>query len=521
MVRADADRLAQIVANLVDNALKYARTSVTVSTSRSGAEAVLTVDDDGPGIATEDLPHVFERLYVSRHDPVRRETGSGLGLAIVHELVAAMSGTVVTETAPSGGARMVVRLPVPESLRTTEGEIWIVRSSNPTCSLSAPVSPACMPCTGSANSASRYRRSKRAPTSAARGTGIVTPARVATCRVSNIRTASRRSSSRSGIGRRCSPRRTTSCDTRITSPTNSICGATCNSTRASSKVEWQDDTRHWRLTSEAGETFEAPFCVMATGCLSVPVEPKIPGAERFRGEVYHTGRWPHEPVDLTGKRVGVIGTGSSGVQAIPELARQSAHLTVFQRTPVYTVPANRKRMREAVQQEFRDNYRQIREMQQKNAGGVSNFRPRKSVRRGDSVPADVTRPSDITLPSDAGVPNRLLDLTPEQREQAMERFGLGALLAFRDVYTNVEANEIANELYRDTVRTMVRDPDTAEHLLPKTYGLGCKRQVLDRDYYDTFNRDNVTLVDLMRDADRDDHRIGHSHQRRATTSSTC
>ncbi len=262
------------------------------------------------------------------------------------------------------------------------------------------------------------------------------------------------------------------------------------------KVEWQDDARRWRLTSEAGETFEAPFCVMATGCLSVPVEPKITGAERFRGEVYHTGRWPHEPVDLTGKRVGVIGTGSSGVQAIPELARQSAHLTVFQRTPVYTVPANRKRMREAVQQEFRENYRQIREMQQKNAGGVSNFRPRKSVRRGESM-ADVTRPSDITLPSEAGVPNRLLDLTPEQREQAMQRFGLGALLAFRDVYTSTEANEIANTLYRDTVRTMVRDPDTAEHLLPKTYGLGCKRQVLDRDYYDTFNRDNVKLVDLM------------------------
>lgn len=263
------------------------------------------------------------------------------------------------------------------------------------------------------------------------------------------------------------------------------------------KVEWQDATRRWRLTSEAGETFEAPFCVMATGCLSVPIEPKIAGAQRFRGEVYHTGRWPHEPVDLAGKRVGVIGTGSSGVQAIPELARQCAHLTVFQRTPVYTVPANRKRMREAVQQEFRDNYRQIRAMQQKNAGGVSNFRPRKSVRRGDGVTADVVRPSDIAVPSEAGVPTRLLDLTQEQREQALARFGLGALLAFRDVYTSTEANEIANELYRDAVRTMVRDPETAEHLLPKTYGLGCKRQVLDRDYYDTFNRDNVKLVDLM------------------------
>jgi signal transduction histidine kinase len=111
VVRADPDRLAQVVANLVDNALKFARTSVIVSTSRSGPEAVLTVDDDGPGIATEDLPHVFERLYVSRHDPVRRETGSGLGLAIVHELVVAMDGTVAAETAPTGGARMVVRLP--------------------------------------------------------------------------------------------------------------------------------------------------------------------------------------------------------------------------------------------------------------------------------------------------------------------------------------------------------------------------------------------------------------------------
>jgi cation diffusion facilitator CzcD-associated flavoprotein CzcO len=261
------------------------------------------------------------------------------------------------------------------------------------------------------------------------------------------------------------------------------------------KVEWQDDAQRWRLTSDAGDTFEAPFCVMATGCLSVPIEPNIPGAGRFRGEVYHTGRWPHEGVELTGKRVGIIGTGSSGVQAIPELARQAAHLTVFQRTPVYTVPANRKRMRAAVQQEFRANYRKIREMQQHNPGGISNFRPRQSVRRGDDA-GDVTMPTDVGMPGGAGVPNKLLELTPEQRTAAIERFGLGALLAFRDVYTDAEANAIANALYRDAVRGMVRDPDTAEHLLPKTYGLGCKRQVLDRDYYDTFNRSNVTLVDL-------------------------
>jgi two-component system sensor histidine kinase BaeS len=111
LVQADPDRLAQVVANLVDNALKFARTAVVVGASLSGTDAVLVVDDDGPGIATEDLPHVFERLYVSRHEPVRRETGSGLGLAIVRELVEAMGGSVAAQRAPSGGARMIVRLP--------------------------------------------------------------------------------------------------------------------------------------------------------------------------------------------------------------------------------------------------------------------------------------------------------------------------------------------------------------------------------------------------------------------------
>jgi cyclohexanone monooxygenase len=250
-------------------------------------------------------------------------------------------------------------------------------------------------------------------------------------------------------------------------------------------VEWREDARCWRLTSEAGEVFEAPFCVMATGCLSVPIKPDIAGAADFRGEVYHTGTWPKEPVELAGKRVGIIGTGSSGVQAIPELARQAGHLTVFQRTPVYTIPANRKRMRAAVQQEFRDHYREIREMQQHNAGGVSAFRPSRSVQRATGSAEDSPR-----------LPNRLLDLSPEQRDAVMRAQGLGALLSFRDIYTDAEANDIANELYRDAVKRMVDDPVTAERLVPRSYGLGCKRQVLDRDYYETFNRENVTLVDL-------------------------
>ena len=251
-------------------------------------------------------------------------------------------------------------------------------------------------------------------------------------------------------------------------------------------VEWMEDAQQWRLTSEANEQFEAPFCVMATGCLSVPIKPDIKGAVRFAGEIYHTGSWPTEPVDLSNKRVGIIGTGSSGVQAIPELAQMAGTLTVFQRTPVYTIPANRKRMRAAVQQEFREHYREIRALQLENTGGVSNFRPQKSVVRTDDGARELARRAPV----------RLLDLTPEQREEALQRQGLGALLGFRDVNTDAQANALANDLYRETVRRMIRDPQTAERLLPKTYGLGCKRQVLDRDYYETFNRDNVTLVDL-------------------------
>lgn len=263
-------------------------------------------------------------------------------------------------------------------------------------------------------------------------------------------------------------------------------------------VAYQEAANVWRLETESGETFEARYCVMATGCLSVPNTPDIPGAGNFGGRVLHTGMWPKEPVDLSGKRVAIIGTGSSGVQAIPELAREASHLTVFQRTPVYTVPANRKAMRAAVQDEFRANFRQIRDMQQNNAGGVSGFRPVKSTSRSERA-ADraLNLPSAVPMAPEQGSMG-ILDLTEEQRRDLVRTRGLGVLLAFRDAYTNPEANEAANAAFRDGIRDIVRDPDTAEALCPTTYGLGCKRQVLDRDYYETFNRDNVTLVDVYR-----------------------
>ena len=268
-------------------------------------------------------------------------------------------------------------------------------------------------------------------------------------------------------------------------------------------VAWQDGAHVWRLTTESGESFEAPFCVMATGCLSVPNTPAFHGADRFRGLVLHTGRWPKDEPDLSGKRIGIIGTGSSGVQAIPELARVASHLTIFQRTPVYTVPANRKAMRKAVEDDFKAHYRQIREMQQSNPGGVSGYRPFRTPSAGDvPAPSGVSAlpgtepPATVAGPAARAGSLKILDLTPEARRELVRTQGLGVLLAFRDAYTDLAANEAANEAFREGIRDIVGDPATAETLCPTTYGLGCKRQVLDRDYYDTFNRDNVTLVDV-------------------------
>jgi len=258
----------------------------------------------------------------------------------------------------------------------------------------------------------------------------------------------------------------------------------CFNTRATA-VTYLEQSNQWQVDTDTGTSYYATYCIMATGCLSVPNKPNISGAESFQGETYHTGLWPEEPVDLSGKRVGIIGTGSSGVQAIPELAGQAQHLTVFQRTPVYTVPANRKRMRKAVQDEFKENYRQIRAMQQNNRGGVSTFRPIKSVK------PDLNRTSQ---------PRQTIDiksLMPEQRQQQLDQQGLESILGFADIYNDFEANEIANDLFRQNIKRRIKDPQVAEKLLPKNYGLGCKRQVLDRDYYDTFNRDNVLLVDVQ------------------------
>ena len=204
-------------------------------------------------------------------------------------------------------------------------------------------------------------------------------------------------------------------------------------------IEWQDDTRRWRLTSEAGETFEAPFCVMATGCLSVPVEPKIPGAERFRGEVYHTGRWPHEPVDLAWQtrwrhrhrfvrrtddsRTRAPVRTSHGVPAhagVHGPGKPQAHARRGAAGVPRQLPADPRDAAEESRRHLELPAAQKRAARRQRAGR------RHAAER-------------YHAPSDAAVPNRMLDLTPEQRAQVMERFGLGALLAFRDVYSNTRS----------------------------------------------------------------------------------
>jgi cyclohexanone monooxygenase len=256
-------------------------------------------------------------------------------------------------------------------------------------------------------------------------------------------------------------------------------------------AEYQDEDNLWLLTTEAGETFKSKYCVMATGCLSVPNKPQFEGVENFKGKSLHTGLWPKEDVDLSDLRVGIIGTGSSGVQAIPELAKQAGQLTVFQRTPVYTVPANRKAMRTENEATFKENYRDIRERQQRNVGGVSNFRP---------AMAEQPTPRDAGAESANNSPPLIRALGKEAIQTLIDERGLGVLLGFRDLLTDNESNEIANELYRENVLKQVKDQDTAKHLLTEQFGFGCKRQVLDRDYYETYNRSNVSLVDVRESA---------------------
>ena len=248
-------------------------------------------------------------------------------------------------------------------------------------------------------------------------------------------------------------------------------------TRVDSAV-FDENSNCWTVVTESGQTYTARFCVMATGCLSVPNTPRIDGQDNFAGSVYHTGNWPEGGVDFSDAAVGIIGTGSSGIQSIPVIAEQAKHLTVFQRTPNYTMPAANAPLKTEFLRQAKENYSAIRAEQRASQVGIVGYG------FGFGGAENVVPTQEIK------------QTTPAERQRLVEEEGFLAIRRYADVALDEEANELACEMYRDQVKRVIKDPATAQALMPRDYPMGCKRPVIDTNYYETFNRDNVTLVDL-------------------------
>jgi cyclohexanone monooxygenase len=229
----------------------------------------------------------------------------------------------------------------------------------------------------------------------------------------------------------------------------------------------------WEITLSGGKTVTAKYVVLATGCLSNARKPDIKGLESFKGPVYHTGNWPHEEVDFIGLSVGIIGTGSSGIQSVPVIAAQAKHLTVFQRTPNYSIPARNAPLSAQERQRIRDSYPEIRRFAR-----------------------EVSKNGIYTELPDRGA---LDDGDNARRARYEARWQHGGL-TFMTVYNNLALDKAANDTAADFVRAkigeLVKDPATAKLLQPTTYPIGTKRICIDTDYFETFNRPNVTLIDI-------------------------
>ena len=245
-------------------------------------------------------------------------------------------------------------------------------------------------------------------------------------------------------------------------------------TRVSS-AHYDGATNRWRVTTEKGEQFSAQFLVTAVGCLSTANVPKIPGLEHFAGRWFHTGQWPHEGVDFTGKRVGQIGTGSTGIQAAPVIAETAAHLTVFQRTANYSVPARNAPLTDEFQRWAKEHFDEVRKVMHSTTNGHPFTIDRRCV----------------------------FDVTPEERAQiyeaAWEKGGLQFRATFHDLLLSKASNDTAADFIRHKIRSIVKDPATAEKLADIDHPYAAKRPPIDTDYFETFNRANVSLVDVRAD----------------------
>ena len=240
-------------------------------------------------------------------------------------------------------------------------------------------------------------------------------------------------------------------------------------------ASYDEATQRWTVETDTGARASASFLICAVGALSTTNVPEIPGIHDFAGECYHTGRWPHEPVSFEGKRVAVIGTGSSGIQSIPEIAKQAAHVTVLQRTPQFAFPAGNRPVTPEELADARANW--------------------------DSLLAKMNT-HHTGFPFDMHA-RLAMEETPEQRralyEELWQRGGFKFFLdLYIDIAMSVEANDSLADFVRDKIREIVRDPETARKLMPDHYVI-TKRPILEDGYFETYNRDNVTLIDLRED----------------------
>jgi cation diffusion facilitator CzcD-associated flavoprotein CzcO len=240
-------------------------------------------------------------------------------------------------------------------------------------------------------------------------------------------------------------------------------------------AHYDESSATWLVGTNSGLRFRAQFVIFATGSLSAPIKPDIPGVDDFAGEVLFTAQWPKEGVDLAGKRVGMIGTGSSGIQSTPIIAEQAGSLTIFQRSANYSVPAFNHQHDEAAQRKIREEYAERR---------------KKCLYSSSAGPYEA-------------YPKSFYEIDDEERAAALEaRWRAGGVLfgkTFDDQYSDPVINGAARDFAINKVRSIVQDPQTAEDLIPNDHPIGTKRICTDSNYFETFNRDNVKLVNLRRE----------------------
>ncbi|WP_193181024.1 flavin-containing monooxygenase [Nisaea sediminum] len=240
-------------------------------------------------------------------------------------------------------------------------------------------------------------------------------------------------------------------------------------------ARFDDAATLWHVETESGKRYAAPFLITGVGCLSSANLPDIPGLKDFKGDWYHTGEWPHEGVDFRGKRVGQIGTGSTGIQAAPVIAETAEHLTVFQRTANYSIPARNAPLTDEFKRYLREHRNEIHETMVSTPNG-------HPFRIEERLTASVSEEERQAI-----------------YEEAWQKGGLRFRAVFKDMLVDKAANDTASDFIKAKIREIVKDPKTADLLSNLDHPFGTKRPPVDTDYFETFNRDNVTLVDIKSD----------------------